>query len=95
MKQHRLHGEMRRIERALTLAAGCDRGVRVGLVKQPGAIAMMQPQRIGMGQARAAAFPTQDAWDPPCLHALLDLISAGIRMLERSLIDGTTASIAK
>jgi hypothetical protein len=48
-----------------------------------------------MGQARAAAFPTQDAWDPPCLHALLDLISAGIRMLERSLIDGTTASIAK
>lgn len=61
---------------------------RIGRHKAEHAIAMMQPQRIGVVQARAAAFAAVHGIDPDFLRALYDLVIAETCRLEDQVIRG-------
>lgn len=59
---------------------------RIGLHKRDHAIPMMQPHRIGVVQARAAAFAAQHGMSPAFLRALYELIITETCRLEDEII---------
>lgn len=65
---------------------------RIGLHKREHAIAMMQPQRIGVVQARAAAFAVEHGVSPAFLRALYELIITETCRLEDEIIGAPSSS---
>lgn len=83
-----LRAELDRIDALLleTLRQRLDCCRRIGQLKKRHAIPMMQPQRIGVVQARAAAFAKIHGLSPEFLHALYELIIAETCRLEGEII---------
>jgi chorismate mutase len=83
-----LRDELDGIDRALldTLRARLALCCRIGAHKARHAIAMMQPHRIGIVQARAADFAKLHGIDPAFLQALYELIIAETCRLEDEVI---------
>ena len=61
---------------------------RIGRHKKAFGIAMMQPSRIGVVQARAAEFAEREGISPAFLEALYGLIIAETCRLEDLIIEG-------
>ena len=69
-----------------TLRRRLDCCCRIGLHKRAHAIAMMQPHRIGVVQARAAAFAAVHDMNPDFLRSLYELIITETCRLEDEII---------
>lgn len=65
---------------------------RIGLHKREHAIAMMQPHRIGVVQARAAAFAAEHDVNPAFLRDLYELIITETCRLEDEIIGAPSTS---
>lgn len=85
-----LRSELDHIDRALleTLHLRLATCRRIGRHKRSHAIPMMQPERIGIVQARAAAYAEEHGISPPFIHALYELIIAETCRLEDEIIGG-------
>lgn len=83
-----LRAELDRIDTELLdrLAARIDCCVRIGHVKRAHAVPMMQPQRIGVVQERAAAFADRHGIDRDFMRQLYDLIIAETCRIEDIVI---------
>ena len=83
-----LRDELDGLDRTLleTLWQRLDCCCRIGLHKRDHAIPMMQPHRIGVVQARAAAFAAQHGMSPAFLRALYELIITETCRLEDEII---------
>ncbi|NDZ18382.1 4-amino-4-deoxychorismate mutase [Variovorax sp. WS11] len=90
-----LRDELDGLDRTLleTVRQRLDCCCRIGLHKRDHAIPMMQPHRIGVVQARAAAFAAQHRMSPTFLRALYELIIAETCRLEDEII-GTPPTLA-
>ena len=88
-----LRDELDGLDRTLleTLRLRLDCCCRIGLHKRDHAIPMMQPQRIGVVQARAAAFAAEHGMSPAFLRALYELIIAETCRLEDEIIGAPAA----
>ena len=69
-----------------TLRRRLDCCCRIGLHKRDHAIPMMQPQRIGVVQARAATFAAEHGVSPVFLRAFYELIITETCRLEDEII---------
>ncbi|SEM43468.1 chorismate mutase [Variovorax sp. YR750] len=89
-----LRDELDSLDRTLleTLRQRLNCCCRIGLHKRDHAIPMMQPQRIGVVQARAAAFAAEHGMSPAFLHALYELIIAETCRLEDEIIGAPATS---
>jgi len=65
--------------------------VRIAHVKRDHGVPMMQPHRIGLVQARAAAFAAEHDVDPAFLRGLYDLIIAETCRVEDLVIGAVDA----
>jgi len=83
-----LRGELDAVDGRLreTLRDRLDCCVRIGQLKRDSAIPMMQPQRIGIVQQRAAAFAAEHGMSPSFLRALYELIIAETCRIEDEII---------
>ena len=83
-----LRDELDALDRTLleTLGQRLDCCCRIGLHKRDHAIPMMQPHRIGVVQARAAAFAAQHGMSPVFLRAVYELIITETCRLEDEII---------
>ena len=83
-----LRDELDALDRTLleTLRQRLDCCCRIGLHKRDHAIPMMQPHRIGVVQARAAAFAAQHGMSPAFLRAIYELIITETCRLEDEII---------
>jgi 4-amino-4-deoxychorismate mutase len=83
-----LRDELDGLDRTLleALQRRLDCCCRIGLHKRDHAIPMMQPQRIGVVQARAAAFAAEHGVSPAFLRSLYELIIAETCRLEDEII---------
>ena len=75
-----------------TLRERLDCCCRIGQHKRDHAIPMMQPQRIGVVQQRAAAFAATHRMSPEFLRALYELVIAETCRLEDQIIGPATAA---
>jgi chorismate mutase len=87
-----LRDELDGLDRTLleTLRQRLDCCCRIGLHKRDHAIPMMQPHRIGVVQARAAAFAAEHGMSPSFLRALYELIITETCRLEDEIIGPRT-----
>ena len=69
-----------------TLRERLDCCARIGRLKREGAIPMMQPQRIGIVQQRAAAFAAEHGISPAFLRAFYELIITETCRIEDEII---------
>jgi len=83
-----LRGELDDLDRTLleTLRRRLDCCCRIGLHKRDHAIPMMQPHRIGVVQARAAAFAAAHGMNADFLRSLYELIITETCRLEDEII---------
>ena len=83
-----LRDELDGLDRTLleTLRRRLDCCCRIGLHKRDHAIPMMQPHRIGVVQARAAAFAAEHGMNPDFLRSLYELIITETCRLEDEII---------
>jgi 4-amino-4-deoxychorismate mutase len=83
-----LRDELDALDRTLleTLRQRLDCCCRIGLHKRDHAIPMMQPHRIGVVQARAAAFAAEHGMSPLFLRALYEMIIMETCRLEDEII---------
>ena len=89
-----LRDELDGLDRTLleTVRRRLDCCCRIGLHKRDHAIPMMQPHRIGVVQARAAAFAAEHGLSPAFLHALYELIITETCRLEDEIIGAPSTS---
>ena len=89
-----LREELDGLDRTLleTLRQRLDCCCRIGLHKRDHAIPMMQPHRIGVVQARAAAFAAEHGMSPSFLRALYELIITETCRLEDEIIGPRTGA---
>lgn len=87
-----LRDELDALDKTLleTLRQRLDCCCRIGLHKRDHAIPMMQPHRIGVVQARAAAFAATHGMSPAFLRALYELIITETCRLEDEIIGPRT-----
>ena len=78
-------------ELLLLLRDRIDCCVRIAHVKREHGVPMMQPQRIGLVQQRAAAFATRHELNPEFLRELYDLIIAETCRVEDLVIGAVDA----
>ena len=83
-----LRDELDGLDRTLleTVRRRLDCCCRIGLHKRDHAIPMMQPHRIGVVQARAAAFAAAHGMSPDFLRSLYELIITETCRLEDEII---------
>ncbi|MDP9895016.1 chorismate mutase [Variovorax boronicumulans] len=83
-----LRDELDGLDAALleTLRRRLDCCCRIGLHKRDHAIPMMQPHRIGVVQARAAAFAAEHGMSAPFLRSLYELMITETCRLEDEII---------
>jgi chorismate mutase len=83
-----LRDELDGLDKALleTLRRRLDCCCRIGLHKRNHAIPMMQPHRIGVVQARAAAFAAAHGMNPDFLRSFYELIITETCRLEDEII---------
>ncbi|MET3464720.1 MULTISPECIES: chorismate mutase family protein [unclassified Variovorax] len=83
-----LRAELDGLDRSLleTLRQRLDCCCRIGLHKRDHAIPMMQPQRIGVVQERAAAFAAEHGMNPEFLRTLYELVITETCRLEDEII---------
>lgn len=89
-----LRGELDAVDGRLreTLRERLDCCARIGRLKRDGEIPMMQPQRIGIVQQRAAAFAAEHGMSPSFLRAFYDLIITETCRIEDEIIAAKQAS---
>lgn len=75
----------------LLLRDRIDCCIRIAHVKREHGVAMMQPQRIGVVQQRAAAFAARHELNPDFLRELYDLIIAETCRVEDLVIGAVNA----
>jgi len=88
LKLANLRAELDRIDHRLleTIRARLDCCCRIGLLKRDAAIPMMQPQRIGIVQQRAADFARAHGLSAAFLHNVYELLIAETCRLEDEII---------
>lgn len=90
-----LRGELDAVDGRLreTLRERLDCCAQIGRLKRDSAIPMMQPQRIGIVQQRAAAFAEEHGMSASFLRAFYELIITETCRIEDEIIAAKQASV--